>query len=143
MIMATDYSRHVFKELERVTAENEYLKKNVIPKLKKEYEVKLYDERVSAAEKNSALRKEKDSEISELKEKVSDLQDQRCELWLCLELEQIANVLICFSLFIKYSSVNPFFFHYTKLWFVIVPSDAVFPKMIIYFRVRFMSFFFT
>ena len=72
--MATDYSRHVFKELERVTAENEDLKKNVIPKLKKEYEAKLYDERVSAAEKNSALRREKDSEISELKEKVSELE---------------------------------------------------------------------
>ena len=42
----------------------------------KEYEAKLYDERVTAAEKNSALRKEKDSEISELKSKVSELEER-------------------------------------------------------------------
>lgn len=74
--MAADYSRQVFKELERANAEIENLKGNVIPGLKKEYEAKLYDERVTAAEKNSALRKEKDSEISELKSKVSELEER-------------------------------------------------------------------
>ena len=34
--MATDYSRHVFKELERANAEIENLKGKVIPELKKE-----------------------------------------------------------------------------------------------------------
>ncbi len=74
--MAADYSRHVFKELERATAEIEHLKGNVIPELKKEYEAKLYDERVSAAEKNSVLRKEKDSEISVLKSKIAELESR-------------------------------------------------------------------
>ena len=72
--MATDYSRHVFRELERATAEIDNLKAKVIPGLKKEYEARLYDERVSAAEKNSSLRKEKDAEISELKSKISELE---------------------------------------------------------------------
>ena len=72
--MATDYSRHVFKELERAAAEIENFKTNVIPGLKKEYEAKLYNERVTAAEKNSKLRKEKDTEISELKSKISELE---------------------------------------------------------------------
>lgn len=74
--MATDYSRHVFKELERANAEIENLKGKIIPELKKEYEAKLYDERVSAAEKNSALRKEKDSEISELRSIIAKLESR-------------------------------------------------------------------
>lgn len=74
--MATDYSRHVFKELELANAEISNLKANVIPKLKKEFEARLYDERVSAAEKNSVLRKEKDAEIAGLKSKVSDLESK-------------------------------------------------------------------
>ena len=72
--MATDYSRHVFRELERATEEIENLKTNVIPELKRGYEAKLYDERATAAEKNSKLRKEKDAEISELKSKISELE---------------------------------------------------------------------
>ena len=74
--MATDYSRHVFKELERATNEIENLKGTVIPELKKEYEAKLYVIRVSAEEKNSALRKEKDAEISSLKTRVSELESR-------------------------------------------------------------------
>lgn len=74
--MATDYSRHVFRELELATAEIENLKRNVIPELKKEYEAKLYNERASAAEKNSALRKEKDSEISGLKSRITELESR-------------------------------------------------------------------
>ena len=74
--MVTDYSRHVFKELELATAEIENLRLKVIPTLKKEYEARLYNERASAAEKNSALRKEKDSEISELKSKISELESR-------------------------------------------------------------------
>lgn len=74
--MATDYSKHIFKELEQATAEIENLKRNIIPGLKKEYETRLYDERVSAAEKNSKLRREKDSEISALKSKISELESR-------------------------------------------------------------------
>lgn len=74
--MATDYSRHVFRELERTTAELEDLRTNVIPGLKNEYEAKLYDERAAAAEKNSALRKEKDAEISGLKSRISELENK-------------------------------------------------------------------
>ena len=74
--MATNYSRHVFRELELATAEIENLKRNVIPELKKEYEAKLYNERASAAEKNSALRKEKDSEISGLKSRITELESR-------------------------------------------------------------------
>lgn len=74
--MATDYSRHVFRELELANAEIENLKTNVIPGLKKEYESRIYDERASAAEKNSALRKEKDAEISGLKSKISELESR-------------------------------------------------------------------
>ena len=76
MMEDTDYSRHVFKELERANAEIENLKGKVIPELKKEYEAKLYDERASAAEKNSELRKEKDSEISELKAIIAKLESK-------------------------------------------------------------------
>lgn len=72
--MATDYSRHVFKELERANAEIDHLKQTVIPGLKKEYGTKLYDVRSSAAESNSVLRKEKDAEISALKEKITGLE---------------------------------------------------------------------
>lgn len=74
--MATDYSRHIFKELELATSMLENYKTNIIPKLKKKYEAKLYDERTSAVEKNSALRKEKDSEISKLKSKISELESK-------------------------------------------------------------------
>ena len=56
--------------------EIENLKRNIIPGLKKEYETRLYDERVSAAEKNSKLRREKDSEISALKSKISELESR-------------------------------------------------------------------
>lgn len=72
--MATDYSRHIFKELERANIEIDNLKHNIIPGLKKEYEARLYNERVTAAENNSALRKEKDAEISALRSTISELE---------------------------------------------------------------------
>lgn len=74
--MAADYSRHIFKELERANEKIENLKGNVIPRMRKEYEARLYDVKATAAEKNSALRKEKDSEISELKTKVCELEEK-------------------------------------------------------------------
>lgn len=71
--MATNYSRHIFKELEKANIEIEELKNFVIPKLKKEYEAKIYDVKATAAENLSNLRKEKDSEIASLKLTIAEL----------------------------------------------------------------------
>lgn len=73
--MAADYSRQIFKELERANTENDKLKYVVIPGIRKEYEAKLYDARASAAESRAALCREKDAEISALKKVIAELKD--------------------------------------------------------------------
>ena len=73
--MAADYSRQIFKELERANAENDKLKSVVIPGIKKAYEAKLYDVRTSATESRASLCREKDAVISALKAEISELKD--------------------------------------------------------------------
>ena len=72
--MATDYSRHIFKELEKANQKIEELTGNVIPDLKKGFEAKIYNIRATAAENNSRLRKEKDAEIAVLTARVNELE---------------------------------------------------------------------
>lgn len=55
---------------------NRKLKNKRYTGTEKEYEAKLYNERTTAAEKNSRLRKEKDAEISKLNSKISRLEER-------------------------------------------------------------------